>query len=153
MSEVIRDLALAGGIGALVILIAMVWDLVVGVRKAQERGEARTSYGLARTATKMLTYYGAYGIGLCIDVLLQIGGLWEIIGVDRLTHVPVVGIVIAVFVCFIELLSIKESADEKTKKKLSVATETLIKMSSKSEIAQALAEAIKEAIKESNKQQ
>ena len=148
MMNVIRDLALAGGIGALVIMIAMAWDLAVGVRKAKERGEARTSYGLARTATKMLTYYGAYGIGLCIDVLLQIGGLWEIIGIDRLARVPVIAIVIAVFLCFVELLSIKESADEKTKKKLSVATETLVKMASKSELAQALAEAIKEAIKE-----
>lgn len=32
-------------IAAIAVLLAMVWDFCVGLRKAVERGEARTSYG------------------------------------------------------------------------------------------------------------
>ena len=67
MAQVLIDLARALGIEAVAILLSMFTDLVVGVRKARQRGEARTSYGLSRTATKLLTYYGAFGCELLSD--------------------------------------------------------------------------------------
>ena len=142
MAQVLIDLARALGIEAVAILLSMFTDLVVGVRKARQRGEARTSYGLSRTATKLLTYYGAFGVGACIDVLLHVGHLWVLFGIDTLNHVPVVATIIAIFLCIVELLSIQESADSKTKKRLATTADTLAKFASKSELVDALAKAI-----------
>ena len=132
---------LAGG-GALAILTAILWDLAVGVRKAKLRGEQRTSYGLSRTATKLLTYYGAYGVGLCIDSLLHFGRVWELLGIDKLNGVPIIALLIGVFLCVVEILSIRESADEKMRKRFNAAEATLIKAASKGELVEMLAKAI-----------
>ena len=130
-------------IGAVTVLVAMMWDLVVGIRKAQERGEARTSYGLARTATKMLTYYGVFGIGACIDVLLHIGRVWELFGLDGTLHaIPIVATLVAIFLCVIEGLSITENADAKMKKNAGKVAEVAISAASKTELIELLARAI-----------
>ena len=142
-----RDMALIGGVGALVILVAITWDLVVGVRKAAERGEARTSYGLSRTATKLLTYYGAYGVGLCIDTLLYYGNLWVLLHCDPIVRVPVVAMVIGVLLCCIELKSITEKADAKMRKDVDDVFATMLKVANKSEIAKAIGEAVAIALK------
>lgn len=60
MTQTLIDMSRLLAMDAVIILAGMMWDLAVGIRKAVERGEARTSYGLTRTATKMLTYYGAF---------------------------------------------------------------------------------------------
>lgn len=139
-------------IGALTVLVAMMWDLVVGIRKAQERGEARTSYGLARTATKMLTYYGAFGIGACIDVLLHIGRVWQLFGLaNTLQSVPVVATLMAIFLCVIEGISILENADAKMRKNASKVAEVAISAASKTELIELLARAIA-AAQENTKQ-
>lgn len=90
MTQTLIDMSRLLAMDAVIILVGMMWDLAVGIRKAMERGEARTSYGLARTATKMLTYYGAFCIGACIDVLLHVGRVWQLVGLaDTLESVPV----------------------------------------------------------------
>ena len=107
MTQTLIDMSRLLAMDAVIILVGMMWDLAVGIRKAQERGEARTSYGLARTATKMLTYYGAFGIGACIDVLLHVGRVWQLVGLaDTLDSVPVVATLIAIFLCIVEGISI-----------------------------------------------
>lgn len=128
---------------AVIILVGMMWDLAVGIRKAQERGEARTSYGLARTATKMLTYYGAFGIGACIDMLLHVGRVWQLVGLaDTLDSVPVVATLIAIFLCVIEGISILENADTKAKKRMSKVADVALTAASKTELVELLARAI-----------
>lgn len=128
---------------AVIILVAMMWDLAVGIRKAQERGEARTSYGLARTATKMLTYYGAFGIGACIDVLLHVGKVWQLFGLaDTLETVPVVAVLVAIFLCVIEGVSILENADTKAKKRMGKVADIAMSAASKTELVELLARAI-----------
>lgn len=128
---------------AIVLLFAMMWDLAVGIRKAVERGEARTSYGLARTATKMLIYYGVFGIGACIDVLLHVGKVWQLFGLaDTLQAVPVVATLVAIFLCVIEGVSIMENADAKAKKRMSTVAEVAISAASKTELIELLAKAI-----------
>ena len=136
---------------AMAILVAMFWDLAVGLRKAKQRGEARTSYGVARTATKLLTYYGAFGVGASIDVLLHVGKLWELCGLVTLQSVPVVATLIAIFLCIIELMSIFESADSKTKKRLAKATQAAVTIANKQEFIELLAKAI-EAARENTKE-
>lgn len=139
-------------IDCMAILFAMCWDLAVGLRKAKQRGEARTSYGVARTATKLLTYFGAFGVGSCIDVLLHVGRLWELCGIEVLHSVPVVATIIAIFLCIIELMSIFESADSKTKKRLAKATNAAVHIANKEEFVELLARAI-EAAREHTKEQ
>ncbi len=153
MMQTLIDMSRMLGIGALTVLIAMMWDLAVGIRKAQERGEARTSYGLARTATKMLTYYGAFGIGACIDVLLHVGRVWQLVGLaDTLDIVPVVATLIAIFLCIVEGISILENADTKAKKRMGKVADVALTAASKTELVELLARAIVAAQNNTNNQ-
>lgn len=143
MTQTLIDMSRLLAMDAVIILVGMMWDLAVGIRKAQERGEARTSYGLARTATKMLTYYGAFGIGACIDVLLHVGRVWQLVGLsDTLESVPVVATLIAIFLCVIEGVSILENADTKAKKRMSKVADVALTAASKTELVELLARAI-----------
>ena len=143
MTQTLIDMSRLLAMDAVIILVGMMWDLAVGIRKAQERGEARTSYGLARTATKMLTYYGAFGIGACIDVLLHVGRVWQLVGLaDTLDSVPVVATLIAIFLCVIEGISILENADTKAKKRMGKVADVALTAASKTELVELLARAI-----------
>jgi len=143
MTQTLIDMSRLLAMDAVIILVGMMWDLAVGIRKAQERGEARTSYGLARTATKMLTYYGAFGIGACIDVLLHVGRVWQLVGLsDTLESVPVVATLIAIFLCIIEGISILENADTKAKKRMSKVADVALTAASNTELVELLARAI-----------
>ena len=143
MTHTLIDMSRLLAMDAVIILVGMMWDLAVGIRKAMERGEARTSYGLARTATKMLTYYGAFGIGACIDVLLHVGRVWQLVGLaDTLESVPVVATLIAIFLCVIEGVSILENADTKAKKRMGKVADVALTAASKTELVELLARAI-----------
>lgn len=143
MTQTLIDMSRLLAMDAVIILVGMMWDLAVGIRKAQERGEARTSYGLARTATKMLTYYGAFGIGACIDVLLHVGRVWQLFGLsETLESVPVVATLIAIFLCVIEGISILENADSKAKKRMGKVADVALSAASKTELVELLARAI-----------
>ena len=153
MTQTLIDMSRLLALDAVIILVGMMWDLAVGIRKAQERGEARTSYGLARTATKMLTYYGAFGIGACIDVLLHVGRVWQLVGIaDTLDSVPVVATLIAIFLCIIEGVSILENADAKAKKRMSKVADVALTAASKTELVELLARAIVAAQNNTNNQ-
>lgn len=153
MTQTLIDMSRLLAMDAVIILVGMMWDLAVGIRKAQERGEARTSYGLARTATKMLTYYGAFGIGACIDVLLHVGRVWQLVGLaDTLDSVPVVATLIAIFLCVIEGVSILENADTKAKKRMSKVADVALTAASKTELVELLARAIVAAQNNTNNQ-
>lgn len=153
MTQTLIDMSRLLAMDAVIILVGMMWDLAVGIRKAQERGEARTSYGLARTATKMLTYYGAFGIGACIDVLLHVGRVWQLVGLaDTLDSVPVVATLIAIFLCIVEGISILENADTKAKKRMSKVADVALTAASKTELVELLARAITAAQENTNNQ-
>ena len=149
--EGLRQLSLLAGIVCIAVFLAIMCDFVVGWRKAAERGEARTSYAMSRTVTKMATYYGALGVGFCIDILLNIGRLWEIFGVQSLLRIPCLMIVVALFECAVELLSIQESADTKLKKRMNKVTEVALGAAARSDLAKVIAEAIAENIKQTKK--
>ena len=153
MTQTLIDMSRLLAMDAVIILVGMMWDLAVGIRKAMERGEARTSYGLARTATKMLTYYGAFGIGACIDVLLHVGRVWQLVGLaDILESVPVVATLIAIFLCVIEGVSILENADTKAKKRMGKVADVALTAASKTELVELLARAITAAQENTKKE-
>ena len=59
-------------VSSAMIIAAMFVDLVTGIVKAKQRGEARTSQALKKTATKGQKYFTPYLVLVCIDVLTSV---------------------------------------------------------------------------------
>ena len=130
-------------VAAVAILVAVCCDFCSGWRKAKLRGEARTSYGMSRTASKIVTYYGVFFVGACIDVLLHVGRVWQLFGLgEEMEAVPLIASLVSVFLCVIEGISIMESADTKAKKRMGKVAEVAINAAGKSEMIELLARAI-----------
>jgi hypothetical protein len=136
------NLLLIGVIVILIVFFAMLIDLISGWQKAKQRDEAHNSYALSRTLNKFLQYEGGILIALCIDVLLHLCHFWSLIGVDLLTTIPVVAILIGIYLCAVEYLSLREKADEKQRKHFAQVDSAAIKLLSKEELVEALAQAI-----------
>lgn len=100
----------------ILVLIMVLLDLWSGIRKAKQRKEYASSYGLRRTFDKLAKYYNVI-IALTVADLLQMGFLWHY-NVTNNANVPLLPFVTAIgafFVCFVEIKSICESADKKMK--------------------------------------
>jgi NADH:ubiquinone oxidoreductase subunit 6 (subunit J) len=135
-------LMLIGAIVSIVVLIAMMIDLASGWQKAKQRDEAHNSYALSRTLNKFLLYEGGVIIALGIDLLLHLAHFWSLLGIDLLASVPVVAILIGIYLCVVEWLSLCEKADEKQRKHFAQVESAAIKLLSKEELVEALAQAI-----------
>ena len=53
-------------------------------------------------------------VAACIDVLMHFAHFFTLIGLDALDNVAVVTIIVGVFLCVVELMSVREKADKKT---------------------------------------
>lgn len=135
-------LMLIGAIVSIVVLIAMMIDLASGWQKAKQRDEAHNSYALSRTLNKFLLYEGGVIIALGIDLLLHLAHFWSLLGIDLLASVPVVAILIGIYLCVVEWLSLREKADEKQRKHFAQVETAAVKLLSKDELVEALAQAI-----------
>lgn len=135
-------LMLIGAIVSIVVLIAMMIDLASGWQKAKQRDEAHNSYALSRTLNKFLLYEGGVIIALGIDLLLHLAHFWSLLGIDLLASVPVIAILIGIYLCVIEWLSLCEKADEKQRKHFAQVESAAVKLLSKDELVEALAQAI-----------
>lgn len=98
----------------MLVLLSVIADLWSGIRKAQERGEARRSKALRRTIDKLCRYYNALFALTVIDVMqisaaeyLRIACGWDIPLIPAVTLLGSIGIAV------IEVKSIFEKADEK----------------------------------------
>lgn len=140
------DMFLISVLVYLVILMAMSVDLACGIRKAKIRGEYTNSTALSRSITKFITYEGGLLIATGVDLLIHLGKFWEIFGLDVMMGIPLVTIVIGIFVCSVEWISIREKADEKTKKEMKqaavIAGKVAASMLNKDELSEALTQAI-----------
>ena len=103
---------------SLIVLFAMIIDLFSGLRKAKIRGDLRSSEALKRTLTKFITYEGGMGIALGVDMLIHFSKLPQLFGLDVIYGVPVVTCLVGVFLLVVEFLSVREKADQKTKKQM-----------------------------------
>ncbi len=120
-----------------IVTIAMALDLLSGYRKAKDRGEARTSYGLRRTVTKSVLYYA----------LMLFAFLFDCIG-TFFYPLPYITLIAAGFLIFIEGKSILEKAHDKDKRKLNKSLEELsIILDNKDDLIQGVAEIIKGKVK------
>lgn len=118
----------------LLVLTAMIVDLVCGLYKAKQRGEYTHSEALKRSANKFITYEGAVIIAGCVDVLLHLCKAYTVVGVNTLVGIPLVCCLIGVFLCTVEIVSMREKAESKTKKQMNEAVKLLASMFTKDDI-------------------
>jgi NADH:ubiquinone oxidoreductase subunit 6 (subunit J) len=153
MKEILEGtdiLLLIGAIVSIIVLVAMMIDLASGWQKAKQRDEAHNSYALSRTLNKFLLYEGGILIAMCIDLLLHLCHFWTLLGISLLTSVPVVAILLGIYLCVVEFLSLREKADEKQRKHFAQVESAAIKLLSKDELVEALAQAIVNANMKNN---
>lgn len=124
------------------VTVAMALDLISGYRKAKERGEARTSYGLRRTVTKAVLYYA----------LMLFAFMFDCIG-TFFYPLSYVTFIAAAFLIFIEAKSIFEKAHDKDKRKLNKSLEELsILLDNREDLIKGVAEIVKSQIKVEEKE-
>lgn len=121
--------------------VAITADLVSGWRKAKLRREAHTSYAFSRTLTKFLLYMGILIIGGCVDMLIHF--VCYMFGYCYI--VPSAIILLAIVLCIVEMWSIREKADEKTRNSMKNAMELVQKTLTHDQVTALLAEAIEKA--------
>lgn len=121
--------------------VAMCADLVSGWRKAKLRGEAHTSYAFSRTLSKFLLYMGILIVGGCIDILVHF--VCWVFGYCYIVPVAVIGL--AIVLCIVEIWSIREKADSKTRNRMQNAIDLVQKTLTHDQIVAMLAEAMKKA--------
>lgn len=112
----------------LIVFFAMMIDLASGLRKAKIRGELRSSQALKRSITKFITYEGSMIIALGVDMLIHMSKLAQMFGLDIVYGVPVITCLVGVFLLAVEFMSVREKADQKTKKEMTEAAALLAKM-------------------------
>jgi len=121
-----------------IVLLAIIIDLISGLKKAKQRGELRTSYGLQRTVRKIVTYFGALTFALMIDIIAS-----------YFVSFPVFTSIMAIFLIVIEGTSVYEKADEKQRKKMADEATTLITLlEHKDDILNGIAEVLKTKLKQ-----
>lgn len=84
-------------------LVAMVVDLIFGVRKAKRNGEATTSTGLKKTCDKARKYFSPFMATVCIDIIAACANL----------QVPIFSMLWSAYCVFCEFISIREKAWQK----------------------------------------
>lgn len=124
----IENTLLVAIMAMLIVFFAMMVDLASGLRKAKIRGELRSSQALKRTLTKFITYEGGMIIALGVDLLIHMSKLTQLFGLDIVYGAPVITCLVGVFLLAVEFISVREKADQKTKKEMTDAAELLSKM-------------------------
>lgn len=84
------------------LIFAMGIDLIFGIRKAKQRGEATTSTGFKKTCEKARKYFSPYLVLLCIDLLAAV-----------LLPVPAFSMLWAAYCVYCEFKSVREKAWQK----------------------------------------
>ena len=112
-------------VAMVIVLIAMMLDLASGLNKARQRGELRSSEALKRTLNKFIAYEGGMLIAAGVDMLIHMSKLVQLFGLDTIYGVPVITCLVGVFLMVVEFISIREKADQKTKKQMNDAAKLL----------------------------
>ena len=100
-------------VAMVVVIGAMSMDAAFGWRKAKLRGEARTSYLFSRSITKFALYEGVLFISAGIDTLIHF--VWAQFSSTSVYCVPIASSLVAITLCIVEIWSMREKAEEKTR--------------------------------------
>ena len=118
-------------------LVAMVVDLIFGVRKAKRNGEATTSTGLKKTCDKARKYFSPFMATVCIDIIAACANL----------QVPIFSMLWSAYCVFCEFISIREKAWQKAEIRKQERTMKVI-LENKEDIAKTLIQLINQEQKE-----
>lgn len=110
----IRIMSMYTAMVAIIVFLAMTVDLGAGIYKAYLRGDARRSEALKRTGYKFILYQGSILIATGVDAMIHMAKVPIWLGWDLMYTVPVMTIIVGIFWCIVEFLSVREKADEKT---------------------------------------
>ena len=121
-------------IAMVVVIVAMSMDLVFGWRKAKLRGEARTSYAFSRTITKFALYEGVMMISCGIDTLIHF--VWAQFNHDSLYVAPLASCLVAIVLCVVEIWSMREKADDKTRANINEAIQIVADAMRKEQVSE-----------------
>ena len=91
-------------------------------------------------------------VAACIDILMHFAHFFAMVGLSALDNVAVVTIMIGIFLCIVELLSIRENADKKTHAQMSTVETAASKMTEKAvdKIVDAILEKVTNKITKDN---
>lgn len=109
----------------LLVTVAMSWDFASGYHKAKIRGEKRNSYGMKRTVSKFILYFGSMTIALGVDSICYVCKFFDFVHLSFLMSIPVFASVLSVFILVIELRSIWEKAEDKARRQVEEAVQTV----------------------------
>ena len=112
-------------------IVAMIVDLVFGVYKARQLGEATTSTGLKKTCEKARKYFSPFAVLVCIDLLSSV-----------ISPAPAFSLLWASYCIFCEFISVREKAWQKAELRKQERTMSII-LENKDDIAKLIAELIK----------
>lgn len=118
-------------------LVAMVVDLIFGVRKAKRNGEATTSTGLKKTCDKARKYFSPFMATVCIDIIAACANL----------QVPIFSMLWSAYCVFCEFISIREKAWQKAEIRKQERTMKVI-LENKEDIAKTLIKLLNQEQKE-----
>lgn len=121
-------------------LVAMVVDLIFGVRKAKRNGEATTSTGLKKTCDKARKYFSPFMATVCIDIIAACANL----------QVPIFSMLWAAYCVFCEFISIREKAWQKAEIRKQERTMKVI-LENKEDIAKTLIQLLNQEQQEGGK--
>lgn len=121
-------------------LVAMVVDLICGVRKAKRNGEATTSTGLKKTCDKARKYFSPFMATVCIDIIAACANL----------QVPIFSMLWSAYCVFCEFISIREKAWQKAEIRKQERTMKVI-LENKEDIAKTLIQLLNQEQKEGGK--
>lgn len=107
-------------------ILAVMFDLFSGVKKAKARGEYRSSRKLRLTVEKLVKYFNMLAVLTCIDAV-QLLCILIMTAQSESTYfmLPWFTAVGVIFVCFIELKSIFEKNSDKQKADIQEAAKVL----------------------------
>lgn len=119
------------GICIFAIVAAMTADLVLGVKKARENGEATTSTGLKKTCDKARKYFSPFVAAMCVDLVIC-----------AVSPIPIVCMAWTIYCVICEFVSIREKAWQKAEIRRQERTMEVV-LNNKDDLAKAIAEALK----------
>lgn len=112
-------------------IVAMTVDLVFGVYKARQLGEATTSTGLKKTCEKARKYFSPFAVLVCIDLLSSV-----------ISPIPAFSLLWSSYCIFCEFISVREKAWKKAELRKQERTMSII-LENKDDVAKMIAELIK----------
>ena len=128
------------------VFIAITVDLISGIRKAKESKQEIRSNPLSRSVTKFVIYEGAVIIAAMIDYMMHFSHLFVLMKLHPIVGFPVITCLMSVFLCIIEILSVRETADEKTRRRSEAIVQAVIKALGNDNLAEILRDKVEDTL-------